>query len=574
MTTVDDRALLLALLDAAADAIIVSDSDGTILRLNTAAAALFGYGVDGLIGRNVRMLMPRDLATQHDGFMRHHLDTGDKRIIGIGRDVEGLRADGTVFPLHLSVGRADLDSEAAFVAILHDQTRRKAAEEAAARSQRMDAIGQMTGGIAHDFNNLLTVVIRNLELLEMCETDDKKRALIVDALEAAELGADLTSRLMVFARKSTLKSGVIAMNDAVLQSLAMLKRTIGSHILVETSLADDLWSTRADAAQLQTAVLNLGLNAQDAMQNGGRIVVETRNVTLDDSYIGQEIGVDLGEYIRLSVSDTGTGMPADTRRLALEPFFTTKSVGKGTGLGHDDQPLLPARDRHRRGAAGGGGRRVGGRDGCLRQHVSDPAHRLDQLGSRRIALGRVVRGAPAAAQNRANPRQRLAHVEGIRQVIVRAQLQAQNAVDHVILAGHHHDRNVVAVPNGPGDIQPVFAAEVEIERHEIGRAAVEGPRHACAILRFLHEKPIRLQAPPKKSPNVGVVVVEDTFLGHGRDPVNSRDKYQNLNGIASRRTWAGEKIRMDTFGYGRADRAATRKREDGRATNRGTAPCM
>lgn len=132
MTTLDDRALLLALLDAAADAIIVSDSDGTILRLNTAAAALFGYGVDGLIGRNVRMLMPRDLATQHDGFMRHHLDTGDKRIIGIGRDVEGLRADGTVFPLHLSVGRADLDGEAAFVAILHDQTRRKAAEEAAA----------------------------------------------------------------------------------------------------------------------------------------------------------------------------------------------------------------------------------------------------------------------------------------------------------------------------------------------------------------------------------------------------------------------------------------------------------
>lgn len=225
------------------------------------------------------------MAPRHGGFTRHHLDTGDKRIIGTRRDVEGLRADGTVFPLHLSVGRADLDGEAAFVAILHDQPRRKAAEEAAARSQRMDAIGQMTGAIAHNFNNLLTVAIGHLELLEMCETDDKKTALIVDALKAAELGADLTSRLMVFARKSTLKSGVIAMNDALLQSLAMLKRTIGSHILVETSLADDLWSTRADAAQLQTAVLNLGLNAQDAMPDGGRILFETRNVTLDDRYI-------------------------------------------------------------------------------------------------------------------------------------------------------------------------------------------------------------------------------------------------------------------------------------------------
>lgn len=333
MNPVDDRALLLALLDAAVDAIIVSDRDGMILRLNKAAAALFGHTIDALTGQNVRSLMPTDMAARHDGFMRHHLETGEKRIIGIGRDVEGLRADGTVFPLHLSVGRADIEGEVAFVAILHDQTRRKAAEEAAARSQRMDAIGQMTGGIAHDFNNLLTVVIGNLELLEMSETAEKSRALITDALEAAELGADLTSRLMVFARKSTLQSDVIAMNDAVSQSLAMLKRTIGSHIAIEASLAEDLWAARADATQLQTAVLNLALNAQDAMPGGGKIFLETRNVTLDDSYIAQEIGVEPGSYIRLSVNDTGEGMTAETRSHALEPFFTTKPVGQGTGLG-------------------------------------------------------------------------------------------------------------------------------------------------------------------------------------------------------------------------------------------------
>lgn len=191
----------------------------------------------------------------------------------------------------------------------------------------------MTGGIAHDFNNLLTVVIGNLELLQMSETAEKSRALIDDALEAAELGADLTSRLMVFAPKSTLQSDVIAMNDAVSQSLAMLRRAIGAHISVEASLSDDLWAARADATQLQTAVLNLALNAQDAMPEGGKIFLGTRNVVLDDAYIAQEIGVEPGSYIRLSVSDTGDGMSADTRSRALGPFFTTKPVGKGTGLG-------------------------------------------------------------------------------------------------------------------------------------------------------------------------------------------------------------------------------------------------
>lgn len=333
MKTIDDHTLLIALLDAAVDAIIVSDSHGIIQRMNKAASLLFGWSDAALRGKNVGILMPADVAGRHDGFMQKYLKTGEKHIIGNGRDVEGLRADGTAFPLHISVGRADIDGETAFVAILHDLTRRKAAEDAVARSQRMDAIGQMTGGIAHDFNNLLTVVIGNLELLDMAETSAASRALISDALEAAELGADLTSRLMVFARKSSLQPDIIVVNDVVEQSLAMLKRAIGAHITIKAALADDLWPTRADATQLQTAVLNLALNAQDAMPQGGRIIVETRNVALDDSYVAQEIGVAPGRYVRLSISDTGDGMTDETRRRALEPFFTTKPVGKGTGLG-------------------------------------------------------------------------------------------------------------------------------------------------------------------------------------------------------------------------------------------------
>lgn len=211
MPDVDDRELLVALLDAAVDAIIISDKLGLILRANQAAADPFRYPLDQLAGRNVRVLM----AERHDGFMHRHLDTGEKRIIGIGRDVEGLRCDGSVFPLHLSVGKAEIEGEVAFVGILHDQTRRRAAEEVAARSQRLDAIGRMTGGIAHDFNNLLTVIIGNRELLDMAETGDKSKALISDALRAAELGADLTSRLMVFSRQSPLQLQAINLNGTL-----------------------------------------------------------------------------------------------------------------------------------------------------------------------------------------------------------------------------------------------------------------------------------------------------------------------------------------------------------------------
>jgi PAS domain S-box-containing protein len=333
LADVDDRELLVALLDAAVDAIIVSDKLGAIVRANQAAADLFRYPLDQFAGQNVRVLMPTSMAARHDGFMHHHLETGEKRIIGIGRDVEGLRGDGSVFPLHLSVGKAEIEGEIAFVAILHDQTRRKAAEEAAARSQRLDAMGRMTGGIAHDFNNLLTVIIGNLELLEMGETSARSKLLISDALRAAELGADLTSRLMAFSRQSPVRVQAIDLNETISHSMAILNRTIAAHCNLAMNLADDVWPAHVDPSQLQTAILNLVLNAQDAMPSGGRIILESSNAVIDDGYVAQEIEASLGSFVKLSISDTGTGMTPETRRRALEPFFTTKPLGKGTGLG-------------------------------------------------------------------------------------------------------------------------------------------------------------------------------------------------------------------------------------------------
>ncbi len=329
----EDSAVLHAILEAAVDAIIVSDQKGRILRANPAAAKLFKYDVSEIVGQSLNMLMPMTVADLHDGYMSHHVDTGEKRIIGLGRDVEGLRKDKSVFPLHLSVGHSKVGNTPIFIGILHDLTRRKATEDALARSQRLDAIGQMTGGISHDFNNLLTVIIGNLELLGMRGADERQRPLIKDALEAAELGSDLTSRLMIFARKSILQPQKADLREICSDTLALLQRTVGATVDIKTDFAKDVDAVMVDAAQLQSALVNLALNARDAMGTGGELLVSIRNVTIDDAYMAQEADMEPGDYVRLSVSDNGAGMSVESQHRAFEPFYTTKSDNGGTGLG-------------------------------------------------------------------------------------------------------------------------------------------------------------------------------------------------------------------------------------------------
>lgn len=329
----DTTAVLRAILDAAVDAIVVSDAHGTILRINTAAASMFQYDASGLLGQNVSILMPRAMAELHDEFMAHHLKTGEKRIIGLGRDVDGQRKDESVFPLHLSVGNTDAGSQRIFVAILHDLTARKATEDALARSQRLDAIGQLTGGIAHDFNNLLTVIIGNLELLEMRGANERQLPLITDALVSAELGTELTSRLMVFARRGTLAPISADLRSLCADTLALLKRTMGTNFQIKTDFADTLDAVMVDPVQLQSALVNLALNARDAMGARGELQVSIANVSIDDTYMAQETDIETGDYVRLSVRDNGAGMSLEAQRRAFEPFFTTKSDSGGTGLG-------------------------------------------------------------------------------------------------------------------------------------------------------------------------------------------------------------------------------------------------
>jgi signal transduction histidine kinase/ActR/RegA family two-component response regulator len=213
--------------------------------------------------------------------------------------------------------------------------RREQAQGTLMRIQRMEAYGQLTGGIAHDFNNLLTVIGGNLELLDEQITDQRLHRMLARAIGAVEMGSRLTRRLLSFARRSRLEPQVINLNDQVIGVIDLLRRTIGETITISSNLAPELGHVRVDPSEIENAILNLAINARDAMPEGGKVIIETENATLDDGFnkAGSIDAIAPGAYVRLSVTDTGTGMTPEVLARAFEPFFTTKEPGRGTGLG-------------------------------------------------------------------------------------------------------------------------------------------------------------------------------------------------------------------------------------------------
>lgn len=212
---------------------------------------------------------------------------------------------------------------------------REKIEEALRQSQKMEAVGQLTGGIAHDFNNMLAVIIGSLDLLgrRLGSEDERARRHVDNAAEASQRAAMLTQRLLAFSRQQPLNPEVLDPNKLVPGMSELLSHTLGAEIRQETVLAAGLWRTHADRNQLENAILNLAVNARDAMPEGGRLTIETLNSHIDERYAAANIGVPHGQYVMIAISDTGTGMPPDVIAKAFDPFFTTKSVGKGTGLG-------------------------------------------------------------------------------------------------------------------------------------------------------------------------------------------------------------------------------------------------
>jgi PAS domain S-box-containing protein len=237
--------------------------------------------------------------------------------------------------LELGVADRTADLQSALTNLRSEVTDRESAEAQVRQMQKLESVGQLTGGIAHDFNNMLAIVIGSLDLAKRRLLTDPQRALncIENAEEGARRAAQLTSRLLAYSRQQALAPEVLNVNKLVGSMSELLRRTIGESVRVETVLAGGLWNTLADAAQLESAIVNLCVNARDAMSDGGKLTIETANAHLDDAYAARHPGVFPGQYVLIGVTDTGTGMPPEVAERAFDPFYTTKGVGKGTGLG-------------------------------------------------------------------------------------------------------------------------------------------------------------------------------------------------------------------------------------------------
>jgi PAS domain S-box-containing protein len=331
----ETAARLKALVETAVDGVIMIDGQGLIQMFNPACEKLFGYEAAEVIGQNVSILMPRPYREEHQTYLENFHRTGEKKIIGIGREVTGQRKDGSIFPMDLSVGEAKHgDGESIFVGIIHDLTERKQTEAQLIQAQKMETVGQLSGGIAHDFNNLLTVVVGNAEVLsESLRARPDLQHLADSIVAAGERGAELTQRLLAFSRRQTLQPADIDCNALVRGMEKLLRRMLPEAISVKTILNADVWTAYADPGQLENAILNLAINARDAMPDGGTLTVTTANVPLDERYRDLHPEVNPGEYVMVSVTDDGSGMPKEVLDHVFEPFFTTKEVGKGSGLG-------------------------------------------------------------------------------------------------------------------------------------------------------------------------------------------------------------------------------------------------
>jgi PAS domain S-box-containing protein len=450
--------------DTAIDGLIVIDKAGIVKMFNPACERLFGYAPAEVLGQNVSILMPEPDRSAHDGYLRHHLQTGERRIIGIGREVLGRRKDGSVFPFALAVGSFSEDEEPMFVGVIHDlsqyhrslaeqresETRfrllvdsitdyaifmidadgriltwnigaqnltghspeetigrrrdmfyadadqaaglpdealriarekgryvneewrvrkdgrrfwvsvmisairdeqgkltgyvnitrdmseRRQAEELRdqlRQAQKMEALGQLTGGVAHDFNNLLAVIVGNLELLGDRVSDLESRRLIDQALRNALSGADLTRRLLAFGRQQRLKPVQLDVNELIEGMLDLLRRTLGEGIAIRATVAPEAYMVEVDPGQLENALLNMALNARDAMASHGSLTIRVALTYLDAPRVMPTGVVPVGAYVMIALRDTGAGMAADVMARVFEPFFTTKEIGKGSGLG-------------------------------------------------------------------------------------------------------------------------------------------------------------------------------------------------------------------------------------------------
>jgi PAS domain S-box-containing protein len=347
-----------SLLELVPDAFVGIAADGKIVLANKQAETLFGYSRTQLIGQPVEILLPERFGTAHGAHRARYYADPRTRPMGEGLELAGRRRDGSEFPAEISLAGIELDGQLLATAAIRDISERLAVvrekeqlEAEAERerlvnqlhhARRLESLGELAGGIAHDFNNLLAVIINYAAFVgddldaAATESEEKRRTMRADVEQiglAAQRAAHLTHQLLAFARREVVQPEVIDVNDVVADVEQLLKRTLGEHIALQSELAEGLRSVLIDPGQLEQILVNLAVNARDAMPDGGTLTLDTANVDVDLAYASHRPELTPGPYVRLRVSDDGTGMEQDVAERAFDPFFTTKAADRGTGLG-------------------------------------------------------------------------------------------------------------------------------------------------------------------------------------------------------------------------------------------------
>jgi len=323
-----DRAINQRLFDTSLDLIMVVDRHDNYLRVSPSSESIVGWRPDEMIGGNAASYVhPNDLEHTRD----------EMRLARRGKltrnfDCRYVHKNGQVVPMAWTGVWSEFEEQHFFIG--RDMTDRTAAEERLRRSERLEAVGQLTGGVAHDFNNILTVILGTVDILSERLAGHADLAAIVEVIdEAAERGAEVTRQLLAFARKQPLQPRIVSVTELIRGSQELLRRALGEVIEIELKLGEDTWPAMADPSQLATALINLAINARDAMPEGGKLTIETGNTHIDEEYARANVEVQPGSYVLIAVSDTGAGVPASVLDKVFEPFFTTKESGRGTGLG-------------------------------------------------------------------------------------------------------------------------------------------------------------------------------------------------------------------------------------------------
>ncbi len=331
----ESEQMALAIIETALDAFMQLDPAGTVLAWSPKAEEMFGWSRQEVVGQKLAdFIIPPENRDTYVKRVADFLRGAEDGILGKRFDSVSLRRDGKRLNTEISLTALRRRDGYVINCFIRDITAKIVAEEQFRQAQKMETVGQLTGGIAHDFNNMLTVITGTIDILGDAVADKPELAAIAKLIsEAADRGAELTRHLLAFARKQPLQPREVDINALIADSLKLVRSALGESIEIETSLKSDAPGALVDPSQLSSALLNLAINARDAMPGGGKLLLETDNVTLDQSYAVNNFEVRAGNYVLIAVSDSGSGMPESVRSRIFEPFFTTKEVGKGTGLG-------------------------------------------------------------------------------------------------------------------------------------------------------------------------------------------------------------------------------------------------